>query len=104
MTGANRGSSQQPRTGVGQATRGLPFKSLNICTYNTRTINDLNEDSLEIMLHEIKDIKWDIIGLAETKMKESKIEILEASGHHLVYSQVMRSLDLTGLVSLSTNP
>ena len=72
MTGASRGPSQQPRTGMRHANRGLPLKFLN-----TRTINDLNEDSLETILYELEHVKWDIIGFAETKMKESKIEILE---------------------------
>ena len=38
------------------------------------------------MLHEISNINWDIIGLAETKTKESKIEIIEGKGHKLFLS------------------
>ena len=82
MTGATRGSLQQPRTGVRHAIRGN-IKTFNICTYNTRTINDLNHEALETMLYEIQDINWGIIGLSETKMKESKIEILENSGNEI---------------------
>ena len=68
------------------ANRGLLLKYLKICTYNTRTINDLNEDSLETILYELEHVKWDIIGFAETKIKESKIEILEESGHQMFFS------------------
>jgi len=50
---------------------------LNIRTYNTRTINDLNTDAFNIMLNEVENIKWDVKGLAEKKEKESKIEPLE---------------------------
>ena len=38
------------------------------------------------MLQELENVKWDIVGLAETKMKESKIEILEDSGHQIFFS------------------
>ena len=55
-----------------------------ICTYNTRTINDLNLDSRDILLQEIKSIKWDVIGLCETKIKNSDMEDLE--GGHRIYS------------------
>ena len=47
---------------------------INICTYNTRTIR--TDESLESLLDELKDFKWDIIGLAETKREgESTIEL-----------------------------
>ena len=108
VTEANRGSSQQPRTGMLQANRGKHKinKSFNICTYNTRTINDLNEDALEIMLHELDDIKWDIVGLAETKMKESKIQYIEESGHQLFFSgnDISRSHGVGFLVNKSIIP
>ena len=91
VTDATRGSYQQPRTGMIHATRGktIPPKSkrtFNICTYNPRTINDLNSHSLDTMLHELNNINWDIIGFSETKAKESKIEIHEATGHKLFFS------------------
>ena len=54
VTDANRGSRQQPRTGVRHANRGKRTnKIINVCTYNTRTINDSNTDPLDTMLHEI---------------------------------------------------
>ena len=53
-----------------------PLKGdLNICTYNTRSLND---DRLDAFIEElcpsdsnIKSIKWDIIGLCETKLKDT---------------------------------
>ena len=38
------------------------------------------------MLHELNNINWEIIGFSETKVKESKIEIHEATGHKLFFS------------------
>lgn len=38
---------------------------LNICTYNTRTLR--TDESLESLLDELQNFKWDIIGLCETK-------------------------------------
>ena len=43
---------------------------MNICIYNTRTINDLNTDALDTMLYEIENINWDVIGFSETKIKK----------------------------------
>lgn len=39
--------------------------NLNICTYNTRTRR--TEEVSETLLNELKEFKWDVIGLAETK-------------------------------------
>ena len=64
----------------------LQNQTFNICTYNPRTINDLNSYSLDTMLHEVNNINWDIIGFSETKVKESKIEIHEATGDKLFFS------------------
>ena len=70
-----RGACQQPRVDMQYATRGEKPKSLkkngkntmNICTYNTRTINDLNTDALDTMLYEIENINWDVIGFFRNK-------------------------------------
>ena len=74
VTDTTRGEPQQPRTGVLHANRGKETiakkSSFNICTYNTRTINDLHDDTLDVMLQELSDVNWDVIGLSETKMKE----------------------------------
>ena len=91
VTDATRGSYQQPRTGMIHSTRGKtmppkPKRTFNICIYNPLTINDLNSYSLDTMLHELNNINWDIIGFSETKVKESKIEIHEATGHKLFFS------------------
>ena len=85
VSDAIRGSCQQPRTGMRHATRGKSNQCLNVCTYNTRTINDLNVHARDTMLHEISDINWDVIGLSETKEKETKIEPLEC-GNQLFLS------------------
>ena len=86
VTHMNRGPLQQPRTGVRNANRGKTKRIFNICTYNPRTINDLNSHALENLIHEINKVNWDIIGLSETKVKESKIEIHEPTGHKLFFS------------------
>ena len=97
MTDATRGEPQQPRIGVLHANRGKDTiakkSSFNICTYNTRTINDLHDDALDVMLQELSDVNWDVIGLSETKMKETKIQQLEESGDRLYFSgnEVSRS-------------
>ena len=51
---AIRGSYQQPRTGMRQAIRGITNQIMNICTYNTRTINDLNTDSFDTLIYEFR--------------------------------------------------
>ena len=84
-TDASRGLHQQPRTDVTKVNRGKNNKELYICTYNTRTINDLNQDSLNTMMIELEKVNWSLIGLAETKVKENKIERLE-SGAQLFLS------------------
>ena len=82
-----RGSCQQPRTGMRQAIRGEKSnKIMNICTYNPRTINDLNTHALDTMLYEIENINWDIIGFSETKEKESKIVSMDGNGFKLFLS------------------
>ena len=79
-----RGSCQQPRTGMRHATRGKSNQCLNVCTYNTRTINDLNVHARDTVFHEISDMNWDAIALSETKEKETKIESLEC-GNQLFF-------------------
>ena len=59
---------------------------MNICTYNTRTINDLNPESLNIMLRELQYINWDIVGFSETKCKENNITTVDKTGHRLFLS------------------
>ena len=88
VTDVTRGSYQQPRTGMIHATRGktISRKTFNICTYNPRTINDLKNHSLDTMLHELINIKWDIVGFSKTKVKESKIKIHETIGRKLFRS------------------
>ena len=96
VAGANRGHASSPglvlqeRTGEIQQLHPTPVPRvikrnsyLHLGTYNTRTINDEN---LDILLFELNNIKWDIIGLAETKVKESDITILEGKGHKLFTS------------------
>ena len=86
-TGANKGPHLQPRTGVVNANRGkLNHKqNLHICTYNPQSISDLNFHDREIMLEELKSVKWDVVGLSGTQIKSSGVEILK-DGHHLFTS------------------
>ena len=84
-----RGSRQQPQTGVRHAIRGQKAdktnRIINICTYNTRTINDLNTDTRDTMLQELENVNWDVIGFSETKEKDNKIQLLDA-GHKIFFS------------------
>ena len=79
-------------------------KCLNICSYNPRTINDLNTHALDTMLYEISNIKWDIIGFSETK--ETKIESLDDSGYKIYLSSndLSRSNGVAFLVNKSYIP
>jgi len=70
MTRLNRGQCQQPRTGMLHANRGKTNKIVNICSYNTNTINDLNSDVFDTMIHELENVNWSIVGLAETKERD----------------------------------
>ena len=76
VTDATRGEPQQPRTGVLHANRGKETiakkSSFNICTYNTRTINDLHDDALDVMLQELSNVNWDVIGLPKLRRKNLK--------------------------------
>ncbi len=56
---------------------------MNVATYNTRTISDVSPENLEIMIHELENTNWSVIGLSETKVKESKIETLQGSRHRI---------------------
>ena len=67
-------SKQQSKQGK------IPIKHLSV--YNTKT---LNKGSLELLLKELTNIKWDIIGLNETKMKYSDIQTIN-NGHMLFLS------------------
>ncbi len=89
---ANRGTAQQgSRAARGQTrdkARSKKFQVLNICTYNVRTLNDEHLANLEVELE--NGFKWDIIGLAETKLKGCFKEKL-SHGHLLFNSGVPES-------------
>ena len=84
----NRGGSdcQKSPNGRPKMKGGKKKHLLQVATYNTRSISDLNAEALDVMLHELKEITWSVIGLSETKVKESKIEVLEESKHKLFLS------------------
>ena len=105
-TGMIRGSCQQPRTGIIQATRGKTNQTLYICTYNPRTINDLNAHALDTMMYELEKVNWSMIGFSETKVKETKIEPIEESGCQLFLSgnDISRSNGVGFLVNKSFVP
>ena len=85
VAGATRGPHAQSRTHVWNANREkVQSKQLRICTYNPQSISDLNFD-LEVMLVELERMKWDVIGLSASQIKESSVEIL-SSGHYLLNS------------------
>ena len=82
----NRGTHVQSRTHVWNANRERTTKKhLNICTYNPQSISDLNSADLDIMLAELEKMKWDIVGISASQIKESSVEILP-SGHYLFNS------------------
>ena len=85
-TGATRGPHVQSRTHVGNATReNISNKSLRLCTYNPQSISDLNQQDFDIMLVELENMKWDVVGISASQIKESYEEVLP-SGHHLYNS------------------
>ena len=82
LADANRGVRQQPRTDASKANRGRnKTKQMYVCSYNTRTLND---GGLDTLIEEIDNIKWSIIGLAETKLKTS--EITTCKNGHMLYA------------------
>ena len=54
--------------------------TLNICTYNVRTL--LGEDRLRELINALEAIKWDILGLCETRMKGENFRVPN-NGHAL---------------------
>jgi len=54
--------------------------TLIICTYNVRTL--LGEDRLIELVDALEAIKWDILGLCETRMKGENFRVLN-NGHAL---------------------
>lgn len=63
----HRSHNHQPKAAA-------PTRLFNICTYNTRTLYEEHFDNLVEELEPIdgkSQIKWDIIGLSETKLKDS---------------------------------
>ena len=56
--------------------------NLNLATFNTRTLS--SEGSLAVLLEELADVKWDIIGLSEIRRTGEAFKVLD-SGHILCY-------------------
>ena len=95
---SNGGAHQQARTvcaaneqGKTYAPKVKKFKKkfnvLNFCTYNVRT---LHEEHCDNFMEEVNDFKWDVIGLAETKLKQCFFEQMKY-GHVLYNSGVGES-------------
>lgn len=57
--------------------------NLHLGAYNVRTL--ASEGRLEELLEEIKDIKWDIIGMSEVRRTGEEFITLNNSGHVLCY-------------------
>ena len=62
-----------------------PSKVIDICTYNVRTLH--NNEHLDCLLNEVKDIKRNIIGLCETKLSTVFVEAVK-NNHYLYNSDV----------------
>ena len=75
---AIRRARKQPRTCVTATNRGI---TMNICNYNVRTLND---DNLDLLLSEVNSIKWDIIGLSETKLINTEVKVTDKE--HLLFT------------------
>lgn len=61
---------------MGTSEQNPPEKSANnkffVCTYNVRTLH--TEERIIQMEQALKNVKWDVIGVAETRTKENNIE------------------------------
>ena len=78
---ASRDPHVQSRTHARNAIReNFKHQSLRLCTYNPQSISDLQQEDFDTMLVELENMKWDIVGLSATQIKESRNEILP-SGH-----------------------
>ena len=77
-------------------------KELYLCTYNPQSISDLNQEDLDTMLIELQNMKWDVIGLSGSQIKNNKIETV-TGGHYLFNSgnEVSRSNGVGFLVHKS---
>ena len=93
---AIRRAPRQPRTWVTEANRGTKKhqkqNDMYICTYNVRTLNNNN---LEVMLKELTNVKWNIIGLCETKQKDKQVTIVE--GNHYLFNSGNNSTKKNGV-------
>ena len=59
---------------------GSSTTTLNVCTYNTRTLR--TDDDLNRLMEDLEHIKWDVVGISETKREgEGLIEL--PSGHQI---------------------
>lgn len=69
------------------ATRGKSKskRHFNICICNPRKVKDLNFYALETMLHDLSDVKCNVVGFSETKVKEYKIETNEDTVNNLFF-------------------
>ena len=82
---ANRGQHVKSRTHVWNANREkVNKKHLHICTYNPQSISDLT-GGLDIMLLELERVKWGVIGISASQIKETCEEVLP-EGHYLFNS------------------
>ena len=80
-------------------------KAIFLCTYNPQSICDLNRQHLYIMMTELQNVKWDVLGLSGTQIKETDTEILP-SGHYLFNSgnETTRSNGVGFIVHKSITP
>ena len=103
---ANRGPHVQSRTHARNVNReNFHHKSLRVCTYNPQSISDLQQEDFDTMLVELESMKWDVVGLSATQIKETKIEVLP-SGHFFFNSgnNLTRTNGVGFLVHKSLSP
>ncbi|XP_050306329.1 uncharacterized protein LOC126743336 [Anthonomus grandis grandis] len=67
---------------------------IKIATYNTRTMT--SKEHLEILENELEHIKWDIIGLSETRRQGESVTTL-TSGHLLYQKNADRNSHIGGV-------
>ena len=68
-------------------------KNLYICTWNARTLSE--ESHLTNLMHEVKDMKWDVVGLSEVRRPGENL--IETKEHHLLFHKGKESLKQSGI-------
>lgn len=78
----------------------LPPSKMKIATINTRTLNDSH---LDHFLAELEQIKWQIVGLSETKLHE-RSKTIEKTGMLYLIPEIVKGKRKMEWVSWFTAP